>query len=266
MTRRWPTIGVALAVLWLFVRGVSPDPATVAGEFLLGLLVGLPIAYATRGFYTTDVRLRRAVGAVPWVLRYVAVFLVELSTANVEVAYRVLAPSMPIDPDVVAIPLRVETDAAVATIANSITLTPGTLTMDHEPATNTLYVHAIAASDRRAVVAPIRRLEDYALRIFDEPADPGDRPPGRSGPPGGGPPDDPAHDHSVGDDGADPDGDTSADDDAHPERGDSASGDATDPDHDASVVDDAHPECDASAGEDGAESHREDTGGSTDGE
>jgi multicomponent Na+:H+ antiporter subunit E len=229
VTRRWPTIGVALAVLWLFVRGVSPEPATVAGEFLVGLLVGLPIAYATRGFYTTDVRLRRAVGAVPWVGRYLAVFLVEVITANVEVAYRVLAPSMPIDPDVVAIPLRVETDAAVATIANSITLTPGTLTMDHEPATNTLYVHAIAASDRRAVVAPIRRLEDYALRIFDEPADPGDGPPGRSGPTGVGPPDDRARDLSVG-------------------------ADATDPDRDAS------------AGDDDAEGHRDDTGGRADGE
>ena len=242
MTRRWPTIGVALAVLWLFVRGVSPEPATVAGEFLLGLLVGLPIAYATRGFYTTDVRLRRAVGAIPWVGRYVAVFLVELLTANVEVAFRVLAPSMPIDPDVVAIPLRVETDAAVATIANSITLTPGTLTMDHEPATNTLYVHAIAASDRRDVVGPIRRLEDYALRIFDEPADPGDRAPGRSGPPGGGPPDGPAYDTAV------------AEDDADPDRHAAVGEDTPDPDRSASL------------GEDGADGHRDDTGGRTDGE
>jgi len=180
VTRRWPTIGLALAVLWLFVRGVTPDPATVAGEFLIGLLVGLPIAYATRGFYTTDVRLRRAIGAVPWVVRYVAVFLLELFTANVDVAYRVLNPSLPIDPEVIAIPLRVETDAAITTIANSITLTPGTLTMDHDPATNTLYVHAIAAHNRHAVVAPIRRLEDFALRIFDEPADPDGPPPSRA--------------------------------------------------------------------------------------
>jgi multicomponent Na+:H+ antiporter subunit E len=166
-----------LAVLWLFVRGVSPDPETVAGEFLIGLLVGFPIAYATRGFYTAEFELLRVVRAVPWALRYVAVFLLELLTANVDVAYRVLAPSMPIDPDVIAIPLRVETDAAITTIANSISLTPGTLTMDHDPATNTLYVHAIAAPDRGAVVAPIRRWEDYALRIFDEPADPDDPPP-----------------------------------------------------------------------------------------
>ena len=255
MTRRWPTIGVALAVLWLFVRGVSPEPATVAGEFLVGLLVGLPIAYATRGFYTTDVRLRRAVGAVPWVGRYLAVFLVEVITANVEVAYRVLAPSMPIDPDVVAIPLRVETDAAVATIANSITLTPGTLTMDHEPATNTLYVHAIAASDRRAVVAPIRRLEDYALRIFDEPADPGDGPPGRYDPPGAGPPDDPAHDTAV------------AEDDADRDRDASSADDATEPDRHASLGDDAtDPDRHTSAGDDATEGHRDGTGGSTDGE
>ena len=74
---------------------------------------------------------------------------------------------MPIRPDVIAIPLRVESDAAVTTIANSITLTPGTLTMDHDAATNTLYVHAIAAKDRESVVSPIRTWEDYALVIFE---------------------------------------------------------------------------------------------------
>jgi len=90
------------------------------------------------------------------------------------VAYRVLHPRMPIEPDVVAIPMRVETDAAVTTIANSITLTPGTLTMDHDPETNTLFVHAITGRDHEAVIAPVRTWEDYALVIFDEEKLPGD--------------------------------------------------------------------------------------------
>jgi hypothetical protein len=126
--------------------------------------------------------------------------------------------------------------------------------MDHEPATNTLYVHAIAASDRRDVVAPIRRLEDYALRIFDEPADPGDGPPGRSGPPGAGPPDDPADDPAV------------AEDDAHTDRDASVGDDDADPDRDASVGGDANPDRDASAGDDATEGHPGDTGGHADGE
>lgn len=81
---------------------------------------------------------------------------------------------MPINPDVLEVPLRVETDLAITTIANSITLTPGTLTMDYDEERNALYVHAIDGRDRDSVVDPIRTWEDLALRMFDESRDPGD--------------------------------------------------------------------------------------------
>lgn len=175
-TRKWPVIGVLLGILWLFVRGVHLDPRTLVGEFIIGLAVGLPLAYGTRRLYTDRVDLRRGIFATPWAIRYVVTFLSVLITANIDVAYRVLAPSMPIEPDVIAIPLRVERAAAITTIANSITLTPGTLTMDHDDETNTLYVHSLVARDVESVVGPIRTLEDYALRIFDESAQPTDPP------------------------------------------------------------------------------------------
>ena len=172
--RKWPVVGVLLAVLWLFVRGVALDPAAILGEFLIGLAFGLPVAFAFRRFYTERTDLTRNLRALPYAGIYVGLFLKELLTANLDVAYRVLAPSMPIEPDVVVVPLRVETDAAVTTIANSITLTPGTLTMDYDDETNTLYVHGITGKNRQAVVGPIRAWEDYALVIFDEERKPGD--------------------------------------------------------------------------------------------
>lgn len=172
--RKWPVVGVLLAVLWLFVRGVALDPASILGEFLIGLAFGLPVAFAFRRFYTERTNLMRNVRALPYAVVYVALFLKELLTANIDVAYRVLAPSMPLEPDVVVVPLRVETDAAITTIANSITLTPGTLTMDYDEETNTLYVHGITGRNREAVVEPIRAWEDYALVIFDEERKPGD--------------------------------------------------------------------------------------------
>ena len=173
MTRKWPLSGLVLAVLWLFVRGVAAGPTleatlrNIAGEFLIGLLVGLPVAFAIRRYYADELAVDQSIRVVPAALAYVVTFLWELLTANVDVAYRVLAPSLPIDPEVVAVPLRVESDVAITTIANSITLTPGTLTMDHDAETNTLYVHAIAAKDRESVLAPIRRWEDYALVMFE---------------------------------------------------------------------------------------------------
>jgi multicomponent Na+:H+ antiporter subunit E len=177
--RRWPVVGVALAVLWLFVRGVRIAPMRILAEFVIGLGFGLPLAFLTRRFYVPAFDLGGAVGSVPYALAYVALFLREVMTANLDVAYRVLAPSLPIQPAVVELPLRVESDLAITTIANSITLTPGTLTMDYDDETNTIYIHASDARNRDAVVEPIRAWEDYALRIFDEDANPSDAAPPR---------------------------------------------------------------------------------------
>ncbi|WP_435335454.1 Na+/H+ antiporter subunit E [Haloarchaeobius sp. TZWWS8] len=172
--RKWPTIGLGLAVLWILVRGIHvvDEPFLALGEFILGLVVGMPTAYAFRRFYRPTYGIRRTIHVVPALLAYVGVFLWELLTANVDVAKRVLAPSMPIDPVVVEVPLRVQSDIAITTIANSITLTPGTLTMDYDEDRNALYVHAIAADGYESLVEPIRRWEDYALVIFDEQLDP----------------------------------------------------------------------------------------------
>lgn len=172
--KRWPVIGVILAVLWLFVRGVTIEPATVAGEFLIGLAVGVPIAFVFRRMYTSTVPIRPVLRGTPAAIVYVVLFVKEMLVANFDVAYRVLSPSMPIRPAVIRLPLRVEKDLAITTIANSITLTPGTLTMDYDPDRNALYVHALYCGDLEDIIAPIRSWEDYALRIFDEDADPSD--------------------------------------------------------------------------------------------
>lgn len=172
--RKWPVIGAALAVLWLFVRGVTADPAAIAGEALIGFAFGLPVAYFFRRLYATEMQLGRAIQASPYAVLFALVFLKDLLTANVDVAYRVLAPSRPIEPGVVVFPLRVRTDAAITTIANAISLTPGTLTMDYDEETNSLYVHGITGKNREAVVSPIRNWEEYALVIFDEEGKPGD--------------------------------------------------------------------------------------------
>ena len=174
MSRRWPLTGLALAVLWLFVRGVELTPIRILEEFLIGLGVGMGIAFFFRRFYSDDTSLARSVRVAPFALLYLLTFLWELLTANVDVARRTLAPSLPIDPAVVEVPLRVRTPLAITTIANSITLTPGTLTMDYDDETNSLYVHSIDGSDTEAILEPIRRWEDYALVIFDEELKPGD--------------------------------------------------------------------------------------------
>jgi multicomponent Na+:H+ antiporter subunit E len=179
--KKWPLNGIALAVLWLFVRGVSLTPDAIIGEFLIGLAVGMPLSYLLRGFYRPRVSIRGSVRSAWAAIAYLALFTKELLTANVDVARRVLSPSMPIEPAVIELPLRVETDLAITTIANSITLTPGTLTMDYDEEANLLYIHAITGEDREAIVKPIRRWEDRALEMFAEDGTPDDPVPATDG-------------------------------------------------------------------------------------
>jgi multicomponent Na+:H+ antiporter subunit E len=86
----------------------------------------------------------------------------------------VLVPGRALEPQVILVPLRVETAVGVTTIANSITITPGTVTLDHDPDRNALYVHMIDGRSPDAVVEPIRQWENYALQIFDERRSPTD--------------------------------------------------------------------------------------------
>jgi multicomponent Na+:H+ antiporter subunit E len=62
--------------------------------------------------------------------------------ANLDVAYRALHPKMPINPGIVKIKTNLKTDSAITALANSITLTPGTMTVDVTD-DGYLYIHWI---------------------------------------------------------------------------------------------------------------------------
>lgn len=74
-------------------------------------------------------------------LTYIPVFIFEMIKANIDVAYRVINPSLPINPGIVKITTNLKSDYAKLFLANSITLTPGTLTVD--VIDNDLYIHWI---------------------------------------------------------------------------------------------------------------------------
>lgn len=77
-----------------------------------------------------------------WALAYLAVLAVEVVKANLEVAYRVLHPKLPIRPGIVRVKTRLMRPSARTLLGNSITLCPGTLTVELEE-DGTLFVHWI---------------------------------------------------------------------------------------------------------------------------
>lgn len=91
-----------------------------------------------------------------WLIASLAImFLRELALSALRVARVVLSPGMNIRPGFIAFPLTTNRPVEITLLANLITLTPGTLSVDVSDDRKTLYVHAIDVPDKDALVADI---------------------------------------------------------------------------------------------------------------
>ena len=103
-----------------------------------------------------------------WLVIFILVFIWECLKANFDVAYRVLHPKMPIKPGIVKVNLHLKSDIAKTILANSITMTPGTISVDLVG--NVLYVHWIYVRSFDPAVygnEVAGRFEKYIKKIFD---------------------------------------------------------------------------------------------------
>ena len=96
--------------------------------------------------FSGEFRPLRALGTIGRLLVYLPVLLWEVAKANIQVAYIVLHPSLPIDPSVERIRPAVPIGLPVTLLANSITLTPGTVTIDIRD--REFYIHTFSQSSR----------------------------------------------------------------------------------------------------------------------
>jgi len=78
-------------------------------------------------------------------------FLKELVVANLKVSYEVLSPGSNLHPAVITVPLDLSTDLEIMLLANMITLTPGTLSLDVSEDKKKLYVHTLYSEESREV-------------------------------------------------------------------------------------------------------------------
>ena len=114
-------------------------------------------------------RLGNVVKRIFWFILYVPVFFWYVIIANLDVVYRVVHPEMPIHPGIVKVRTTLKNPAGRTMLANSITLTPGTLTVDITD-DDYLYVHWInVKSDdiEQATQVVVARFETFLRRIFE---------------------------------------------------------------------------------------------------
>ena len=130
--------GFVLFIVWLGLTNSFHPQELLAGAIISAALVWLTIP-------------ARAVNAEnrPWsiigLLTYFPVFLKALVLANIDVASRVLNPRLPINPGIVRVPTKLTIPYQRLILANSITLTPGTITLEMD--NQDIYIHWIAVED-----------------------------------------------------------------------------------------------------------------------
>jgi multicomponent K+:H+ antiporter subunit E len=155
-----PLLALTLAILWLLlVNQLS------AGHVVLGALLGWLIPFATSPFWPERVRIRHPLS----LLRYLAVFVIDIVRGSFLVAYLILLGPARLRPAFVEVPLALETDLAISLLANTISLTPGTVSARLSADKRTLIVHTIDTGDAAALVAEIKqRYETPLKKIFEE--------------------------------------------------------------------------------------------------
>jgi multisubunit Na+/H+ antiporter MnhE subunit len=134
-----PAVIIAVfTVVWLAVSGSFTIP-----NLLLGAVAGALSLALIRGHIQPDGRRIRPLK----VLSLLLLFFKELALSAWKVAMLVASPRMVLKPGIFAFPLTVDRDFEITLLANLITLTPGTLSVDVSEDRKVLYVHAIDCSD-----------------------------------------------------------------------------------------------------------------------
>lgn len=154
-----PITTLILIAVWVLLHE-NVKPWTLFG----GLVVGIGTPIFTAPFWPERPKVR-SVGAL---IRFVPVFLWDIVVANLHVAWLVVNPWRSIHPQWIVVPLEITDPHAIVTLANVISLTPGTVSSEVGPDHETLLVHCLDAEDPEEAVAFIKRRYEAPIReIFE---------------------------------------------------------------------------------------------------
>lgn len=150
-----PILTPMLAMAWLLLNN-----SLAPGQVLLGLLLGWAIPLFSLPFWPEQVRIHH------WhaLLRFAGVVLLDILLANLKVAWLILGRPRNLRPAFVVVPLDVRNDLAISVLANTICLTPGTVSARLSEDRKSLLVHALDADDPDELVATIKARYEAPLK------------------------------------------------------------------------------------------------------
>ncbi|MBN2396003.1 MAG: Na+/H+ antiporter subunit E [Candidatus Atribacteria bacterium] len=124
-------------------------------EIIAACIISLIVAIISSKvlFQKKQYRLLNPLRWLTFLIYLMGPFLVALVKANIDVAYRVITGK--INPGIVKISPNLKSDAAITLLANSITLTPGTLSVDIDESNNDLYIHWINVTNLKPAIEDV---------------------------------------------------------------------------------------------------------------
>lgn len=154
--------------LLMFVVWIGFTTSFQVPELITGAIVSLIVVLITAKYFSCcglDILLPQKLF---YIIKYFFVFLIALFKANFDVARRVVTPSLPINPGIVEFETKLDNEFAKMVLANSITLTPGTLSVD--AVGNRFFIHWIDVVTEDQVEAHrliAKDFEDILIKIFN---------------------------------------------------------------------------------------------------
>jgi multicomponent Na+:H+ antiporter subunit E len=160
---RYITLFILSFIFWLLLTFKLTVP-----NIIVGSVASIVCSLFFGRFFVTNVYKLLQPQRYFWFVIYLFIFVWECIKANIDVAYRVLHPAMPIRPGIVKVRTTLKSDMAKMLLANSITMTPGTISVDIID--DFLYIHwiYISSEDPEVYTEIITgAFEKYIKRIIE---------------------------------------------------------------------------------------------------
>lgn len=160
---RYINLFIFVFIFWLLISySLSLE------NIITGAVASLVTTLAFGRYFTGNMRKFIQPARYFWFIVYLFVFTWEVLKANFDVAYRVIHPALPIKPGIVKVKMGIRSNVARTMLANSITMTPGTISVDIVD--DFIYVHWIYVSSEDPEIYSEKvagRFEKYIKKIFE---------------------------------------------------------------------------------------------------
>jgi len=162
MIKRFLFSFITLFAVWIMLNNTLD---------IINLIIGVLVSIFITLIFYSNTKVYKDIKNTPkafiYTVLYILIFIKELIKSNLDVAFRVVSPSLPINPGIVKVKTKLKSETGRLILANSITLTPGTLTVDIKD--EYIFIHWIDVTSTDINIATeniVNTFEKYLIEIY----------------------------------------------------------------------------------------------------